>query len=103
MITAVTVTMCHHHRDKLYQWHTLLAYKYCESKVKLYDKKIIVHYSHANDSFLRENLDCVHFNCGQLDLGQPTWTKIVEVHRVDPTIMHRHIFDFRSRNENRKL
>ena len=50
-------------------------------------------------------LDGVHFRCGLYDLGHP-WADLDEtlrVYRVDPETMHRHIFDFRSRPENRKL
>ena len=51
------------------------------------------------------SLDGVHFRCGKLLLGHP-WTdldKTLGVYRVDPETMHRDIFDFRLRPENRKL
>ena len=51
------------------------------------------------------HLDGVHFRCGLYDLGHP-WADLDEtlrVYRVEPETMHRHIFDFRSGPENRKL
>ena len=51
-----------------------------------------------------EHLDGVHFRCATQDLRHQ-WTDLDEtlrVYRVDPDIMQRHIFDFRSRPENRK-
>ena len=50
-------------------------------------------------------LDGVHFRCATQDLRHQ-WTDLDEtlrVYRVDPDIMQRHCFDFRSRPENRKL
>ena len=50
-------------------------------------------------------LDGVHFRCGKLLLRHP-WTDLDEtlgVYRVGPETMHRDIFDFRLRPENRKL
>ena len=51
------------------------------------------------------HLDGVHFRCGKLLVGHP-WTDLDEtfgVYRVGPETMHRHILNFRSRPEIRKL